>query len=170
MIVRSHYGFLFSSSCTLPDLHLAAENGHLEVCKLIIDKVNDKNPENEDGQTPLHEAAKGGHLEVCRLLMKSVTNIDPVNGHGEMPLHESVRSGNIQVYKLLRGIGAMDLTIKKALVKIAFQEGNLDMCKFLVDNEENCNMNVTTRVLFMTLLMYLNSFFDNNRQQSTFGG
>ena len=28
MIVRSHYGFLFSSSCTLPDLHLAAENEH----------------------------------------------------------------------------------------------------------------------------------------------
>ena len=94
--------------------------------------------------------------------MKSVTNIDPVNGHGEMPLHESVRSGNIQVYKLLRGTGVRDLTIKKALVKIAFQRGNLDMCKFLVDNEENCNMNIITQVLFMNLLMYLNSFFGTN--------
>ena len=31
------------------------------------------------------------------------------------------------------------------------------MCKFLVDNEENCNMNIATRVLFIALLICLNS-------------
>ena len=147
-------------------LHAATRSGHLEICRLVIQSVVDKNPQCHFGHTPLHEAAGGGHLEVCRLLMKSVTDINPVNGRGEMPLHESVRSGNIQVYKLLRGNGARDLTIKKALVKIAFQDGNLDMCKFLVDNEENCNMNIITRVLFMNLLMYLNSFLGTNFQRT----
>ena len=143
-------------------LHAATRSGHLEICRLVIQSVINKNPQSHFGDTPLHEAARGGHLEVCRLLMESVDDIDPVNGRGELPLHESVRSGNIQVYKLLWGNGFRNLIIKKELVKIAFQEGNLDMCKFLVDNEENCNMNIINRVLFMTLLMYLNSFFGTN--------
>jgi hypothetical protein len=143
-------------------LHAAAISGHLEICRLVVQSVVNKNPQCHFGNTPLHEAARGGHLEVCRLLMKCVPDIDPVNGRGETPLHESVRSGNIQLYKLLWGNGFRNLIIKKELVKIAFQDGNLDMCKFLVDNEENCNMNIITRVLFMTLLMYLNSFFGTN--------
>ena len=145
-------------------LHAATRNGHLEICRLVTQSVVNKNPQSHFGDTPLHEAARGGHLEVCRLLMKDIDidDIDTINARGEMPLHESVRSGNIQVYKLLWGNGFRNLIIKKELVKIAFQEGNLDMCKVLVDNEENCNMNIVTRVLFMTLLMYLNSFFGTN--------
>ena len=143
-------------------LHAASSSGHLEICRLVIQSLVDKNPPCLNGDTPLHEAARGGHLEVCRLLMNSVDDIDIVNGSGELPLHESVRSGNIQVFKLLWGNGFRNLIIKKELVKIAFQKGDLDMCKFLVDNEENCNMNIITRVLFMTLLMYLNSFFGTN--------
>ena len=142
-------------------LHAATRNGHLEICRLVTQSVVNKNPQSHFGDTPLHEAARGGHLEVCRLLMKDIDidDIDPINARGEMPLHESVRSGNIQVYKLLWGNGFRNLIIKKELVKIAFQDGNLDMCKFLVDNEENSNMNIITRVLFMNLLMYLHSFF-----------
>ena len=35
-------------------LHLAAENGHLELCQLIIENVQDKNPKNSwDKITPL---------------------------------------------------------------------------------------------------------------------
>ena len=142
-------------------LHAATRSGHLEICRLVIKSLVDKNPPCLNGDTPLHEAARGGHLEVCRLLMKDIDidDIDSVNGSGEMPLHESVRSGNIQVYKLLWGNGFRNLIIKKELVKIAFQEGNLNMCKFLVDNDENCTMNIINRVWFMTLMMYLNSFF-----------
>ena len=39
-------------------LHAVTRYGHTEVVKFILSKVIDKNPENEDGDTPLHEAAK----------------------------------------------------------------------------------------------------------------
>ena len=34
-------------------MHLAALNGHLEVCTQIIDVLEHKNPGNENGLTPL---------------------------------------------------------------------------------------------------------------------
>ena len=38
-------------------LHLAAESGHLDVCKLIVGNIQDKNPRALDGNTPLHDIA-----------------------------------------------------------------------------------------------------------------
>ena len=45
-------------------LHSAALKGHFEICKLIVDSVEDKNPALSDGDTPLHFAAEQGHLEL----------------------------------------------------------------------------------------------------------
>ena len=51
-------------------LHIAADNGQLEICKLILSVIEDKNPSNKkEGATPLHLAAAQGHLEVCRLFL-----------------------------------------------------------------------------------------------------
>ena len=55
-------------------LHVAAKNGHLEICNLIIDSVNDKNPPTNRGVTPLCIAATNGHLEICKLLFENVGN------------------------------------------------------------------------------------------------
>ena len=45
-------------------LHIAARSGNLSICKLIMDNVTDKNPENKFGLRPLHNAAALGHFEV----------------------------------------------------------------------------------------------------------
>ena len=55
-------------------LDCAAINGHLEICRLIIDAVEDKNPSNGNGKTPLHWAAENGHAEVVKLMLDNVTN------------------------------------------------------------------------------------------------
>ena len=44
-------------------LHCAARDGKLLECKLIMDNVEDKNPRNNVGWTPLQFAAKKGHLQ-----------------------------------------------------------------------------------------------------------
>ena len=44
----------------LSPLHLAAAGGHLEICKLILQHVQNKNPEARNGWTPLHSAAQMG--------------------------------------------------------------------------------------------------------------
>ena len=54
-------------------LHEAAYCGHLEICQLILDNVQDQNFLRDlDGRTHLENAAQNGHLEICKLLMSCV--------------------------------------------------------------------------------------------------
>ena len=47
-------------------------SGFLEVCKMIIDKVEDKNPKDPKGRTPLHAAAAKGFEEICKLIIDNI--------------------------------------------------------------------------------------------------
>ena len=89
-----------TNSVTL--FHLAAENGEIELCKLIIPHINVKNPKNSNGWTPLHFAAKKGHIEICRLILNTLTeDKNPECRHGATPLHLAARYGHLEICKLL---------------------------------------------------------------------
>ena len=49
-------------------LHLAAQAGHLDACKLLIMKGVDKGLTTKDGKTSLHLAQENGHNRVVALL------------------------------------------------------------------------------------------------------
>ena len=53
-------------------LLMAATNGHLEICNLLIQKTKEKNPTaiSVGGTTTLHFAAQNGHLNVCKLIIE----------------------------------------------------------------------------------------------------
>src|SRR5437763_1893782 len=51
-------------------LYIAAENGHTDVVKLLLEKGADVNvAKRDDGQTPLWRAAEYGYLEIVKLLV-----------------------------------------------------------------------------------------------------
>ena len=52
-------------------LHFAAENGLIDICKLIIEQIKDKNPRNISGYTPLHFAVIRGNLGICKYIIKN---------------------------------------------------------------------------------------------------
>jgi ankyrin repeat protein len=53
--------------------HLAAKNGHLEMCRLIIANITDKNPINHDGETPFQLATYHGHMSVMELIKSALS-------------------------------------------------------------------------------------------------
>ena len=55
-------------------LHWAAEKGHFDICKLILQNVDNKNPRNQFGRTPLSDAEKNGHEEICNLIKSALKN------------------------------------------------------------------------------------------------
>ena len=63
-------------------LHIAAEQGQLELCKFIIGKTKDANPRRKDGITAIHMATFKGCQEICELLRRhsttTMTNFDHI--------------------------------------------------------------------------------------------
>ena len=45
--------------------HAAANFGHFEICKCILEQAEDKNPIGQIGFTPLHVAALSGQQDIA---------------------------------------------------------------------------------------------------------
>ena len=86
-LVESTFEFILSpldNNGEVP-LHASARNGHLEVCKFLLENGSVKNPRDNLGFTPLHSAAQNGHVEVIKLLASYVENKNPLDNIGRTP-------------------------------------------------------------------------------------
>ena len=68
-------------------LHDAAYFGELEMVKCIMDKLEDKNPKNFDGETPMHLAVQEGDkqegdYEMCKVLINHGADPNPTDNEG----------------------------------------------------------------------------------------
>ena len=86
--------------------HLAAKNGHLEICHLIClyqmtSHDGDINPPDNHKFTPFHYAAAHGHLSICKFFIDNASNKNPKCDQGATPLHLSTANGHYLVYKLI---------------------------------------------------------------------
>lgn len=92
-------------------LMLAALDGNIELCRLLISKDADV---NKPGWTPLHYAATNGHVEVIRLLLDENAYVDAASPNGTTPLMMAAHYGTAAAVKLLLESGA-DPTLKNDL-------------------------------------------------------
>ena len=51
---------------------MAASKGHFDICKLIIDNVDNENLASNNGSTSLQEATQNGQLEIYKLIIDSL--------------------------------------------------------------------------------------------------
>lgn len=94
-------------------LALAAQHGHADVVRLLLDAGEDPDRYNPDGfhahSTPLHQAALAGHLGVVRLLAERGARLDLKDTvYHATPLGWAVHGGRTEVADYLRGRGAPD--------------------------------------------------------------
>ena len=75
----------FTEKVNCAALHLAAQNGHFEVCKIIVEQIEDKDPVDINGDTLLHFAAKNGRLKIYRYLIKNGADSGRVNNSHQIP-------------------------------------------------------------------------------------
>ena len=100
---RPYHGYPF---------HFAAEFGFLEICEMIMENMDEKNPKGDWGVTPFHKAAESGRLEVCKLIVENLLcdkemckryqcDKNPKNDNYFTPLHMAGMNGHLQVCKLI---------------------------------------------------------------------
>ena len=51
----------------------------------MMKEIENKNPRDDSGWTPLHYAANGGHLSICKAIMSSTDEKDPPSNDGTTP-------------------------------------------------------------------------------------
>jgi len=88
-------------------LALAAQHGHAEVVRLLLDAGADPSRYNPDGfhahSTPLHQAALAGHAEVVRLLVERGARLDIRDTvYRGTPLNWAVHGGRTEIAEYLR--------------------------------------------------------------------
>ena len=82
-------------------LHVAAERGHLNIVKYLINQWNhDPNRSNAYSQTALHFAAFNGHLPVVEHLLSPGCHIS-FDTKGNTPLHFACWQGHVSIVKCL---------------------------------------------------------------------
>ena len=66
-----------------------------------MDKIEEKNPKDVKGNTPLHEAANCGHLETLKVIIDKVEEKNPENNKGCTPLHIAAIKGRVEIFKVI---------------------------------------------------------------------
>jgi ankyrin repeat protein len=92
-------------------LVLAAQHGHVEIVRLLLDAGEDPNRYNPDGNhshsTPLHQSALAGHRAVVQLLVERGARLDIKDTiYQGTPLGWAMYAGQTEIEAYLRAQGA----------------------------------------------------------------
>jgi hypothetical protein len=82
-------------------LHLALENGHLDIARLLIEHNASVDQATKDGQTALHLASLGGHLNIVRLLIEHNASVSLATNNGWTARHLATNKGHSNIARLL---------------------------------------------------------------------
>lgn len=82
-------------------LHLAAESGHLETCRLLLDYGANVMAKSDGAWTPLHNAAEKGHSSVVQMLLTKGANINATTSSGMTALHWASHNGHLATVETL---------------------------------------------------------------------
>lgn len=126
-----------------PPLATAAQNGHVEVIKLLRQHNADVNAQDADGDSALHETVYSRSTECARVLVRGLSVdvvVDIRNKSGWTPLMATVQRELVEVVDILLGKGAsVELKTEdgRTALHIAAEEGRADVIGLLLRRGAN---------------------------------
>lgn len=87
-------------------LHLAAEDGHVDIVSSLLEKGADKDALDYDGDTPVARAVERGHLGVVETLLRAGAVMHTRAGRGPSLLHQAAKHGHASIASALLQRGA----------------------------------------------------------------
>ena len=83
-------------------LHYAVAHGnepYIDLAMYIVKNVQEKNPGDNNGMTPLHLAVFRNQLAFVKFLIKNINDKNPADKTGKTPLHHSAMLGHFEILK-----------------------------------------------------------------------
>ncbi|XP_037804224.1 ankyrin-3-like [Penaeus monodon] len=114
-------------------LHLAADGGHVEIVKILLQSGADKEAKNYEGMTPLHLASWGGHAEVIEVLLQKGANGNARTDEGMTAIHLASMGGHVSSMEALAAACDILLVTRdgKSALHLAAEYGNLGAVQWL---------------------------------------
>jgi len=112
-----------SDHCGDPPLLLAAGNGHMAVCDLLVNEGADLQQAGLMKETPLHRAAHNGHFQTVKYLIEQGAELDALDFGDNTALHWAAMRGHVEIVNYLLQAGA-DKSIKNKQDHLA-----VDLCQ-----------------------------------------
>jgi ankyrin repeat protein len=129
-------------------LHVASEEGHVEVARFLVEHGADTMAQDGLGRTPLHGASDSGSDEIARFLVEHGADATTQDAGGLTPLHYASGWGYIDLARFLvehgAVVGAQDKNGRTPLHR-ASGRGRAQVARFLVEH----GADVTTRDKYM---------------------
>ncbi|KAL7954774.1 ankyrin repeat-containing domain protein [Trichoderma compactum] len=115
-------------------LHLAAQQGHLDVLRLLLQAAADVDTANGRGETPLIRAARNGHTALVECLLQSGADALAEDNEKWTAFHWAIIGNSIDTAKLLLRYQANSdgLQLNKAL-DVAAEAGNETAVQMVLD-------------------------------------
>jgi ankyrin repeat protein len=116
----------------------AAIDGHLDICRLLLDKGAQLEARDINGITPLQVAAIQGYVETVRLLCDHGADVEASDNTGWKPLHYAAFWGHISVVKELIEERNAEINARKnygqTALRLARHNDKADVAAYLVSH------------------------------------
>ncbi|XP_039593324.1 transient receptor potential cation channel, subfamily N, member 1 isoform X2 [Polypterus senegalus] len=124
-------------------LLMAAERGHTEIVKILLQNHARVDVFDEHGKAALHLAAENGNKEIADILLQHKAFVNAKTKLGLTPLHLAAQNGYNRLVKLLvethmASIDVLSLT-KRTPLHVAALSGQLDVCSTLLNIKADIN-------------------------------
>ncbi|XP_055683322.1 serine/threonine-protein phosphatase 6 regulatory ankyrin repeat subunit A isoform X2 [Lutzomyia longipalpis] len=126
-------------------LHLAAGNGQIEVCKLLLELGANIDATDDLGQKPIHVAAQNNFSEVAKLFLQAHPSlVNATSKDGNTCAHIAAIQGSVKVIEELMKfdrqgvIGARNKITDATPLQLAAEGGHADVVKALVRAGGSC--------------------------------
>ncbi|EIE78088.1 hypothetical protein RO3G_02792 [Rhizopus delemar RA 99-880] len=116
---------------SLYPLHLAARQGHAELCRVLSQNAQDiDTPDKYNTWTPLFWAANDGHVECVRILIEAGCKVNAKDENGKTALYYAAWEGHMDCVQLLIDAGCEIESIQEKVVSspdVTETDGELDV-------------------------------------------
>ena len=123
-------------------LHIAAK-ADLNLFKEILLKLDEINPANQRGETPLHCAVQNGHFDICKFIIENVNQKNPPDNLGFTPLHYAAMFGHLRIYKvILKNVDDKNPVDEMGITPLecAIQQDRPNICRFINDKVDTSQL------------------------------